>query len=106
MITSGLEWEACNLLDRGCEFAGSPRASDQLGATHLPAYVRVDVGVRKHWHLELAQRDATIALFATVTNLFARRNVLNYGTDPATGAPAVIEMRPLSPLVAGIDWRF
>jgi hypothetical protein len=106
-VTSSLEWEACNLLDRGCEFAGSPRSgAEQLGGTRLPAYLRVDVGFRKHWHVALAHRDATLALFGTVTNLFGRRNTLNYASDPATGERAIIEMRPRSPLVVGVDWRF
>jgi hypothetical protein len=105
-VASAVEWEGCNLLDRGCEFGGTPRTSAQLGSARLPAYLRVDIGVRRHWHVQLAHRDATLAVFATVTNVFARSNVLNYAIDPATGAPAAIEMRPFSPLVVGLDWRF
>jgi hypothetical protein len=106
-LSSGLEWEACNLLDRGCEFAGSPSHSSQaIGATPLPGYLRVDLGIRKHWHFQLAGRDAMVALFATVTNLLNRTNVLTYAEDPETGKPVPIEMRPLAPLVAGLDWRF
>ena len=106
-VASALEWEACNLLDRGCEFGGSPRlATDRLGATRLPAYLRVDLGVRKHWHLRLGSRDALVAAFGTVTNVFGHRNVLTIATDPATGASAEIGMRPLAPLVVGIDWQF
>lgn len=106
-ISGGLEWEACNLLDQGCEFAGSPRSSSQaIGATVLPAYLRVDLGVRKHWHFQLGGRDAMLGLFATVTNLLSHTNVLTYIVDPATGERLPIEMRPLAPLVVGLDWRF
>lgn len=105
-VTGGFEWEACNLLDRGCEFGGSPLATGALGATALPAYFRVDLGVRKHWHIDVAGVDASIALFATVTNVFGRRNVLTYSRDPSTGEIMEIEMRPLAPLVVGLDWRF
>jgi hypothetical protein len=107
-LSSGLEWEACNLLDQGCEFAGSPQysGSDALGATALPAYVRLDLGIRKHWHLALGGRDAMVALFATATNLLSRTNVLTYTTDPVTGQSRRVEMRPLAPLVVGLDWRF
>ena len=102
-----LEWEACNLLDQGCEFAGSPGArTEPLGSTRLPDYVRLDLGARKHWHVHLGGRDAQIAVFGTATNLLGRRNVLTLAIDPATGERRQIEMRPLSPLVAGIDWRF
>jgi hypothetical protein len=106
-VAGGFEWESCNLLDRGCEFVGSPRLGiEPIGATALPAYVRVDLGLRKHWHLAIAGRDASVALFGTVTNLFARNNVLNYAVDPDTGERAAIEMRPWSPLVVGLDYRF
>jgi hypothetical protein len=106
-VAGALEWEACNLGDQGCEFGGSPRhATDQLGGARLPSYLRVDLGFRKHWHLTLAGRDALVALFGTVTNVFSRRNVLTYVRDPSTGELVEIEMRPLAPLVVGLDWRF
>jgi hypothetical protein len=105
-VAGAFEWEACNLLDQGCEFAGSPRhLADQVGATKLPPYLRVDLGFRKHWHLTLGGRDALVALFGSITNVFGRVNVLTSATDPATGRPVEIEMRPRAPLVVGLDWR-
>jgi hypothetical protein len=101
------EWEACSLGDQGCEFAGSPRhRPGAVGAITLPAYVRVDLGVRKHWDCRVAGRDGLVAVFGTITNLLGRRNVLTVATDPATGERTNIEMRPRGPLVIGIDWRF
>lgn len=106
-MLGAFEWEACNLLDQGCEFAGSPtHDTNRLGGTRLPSYFRLDLGLRKHWHLELAGRDVELALFATVTNLLGRRNVLAVATDPVTGMRSEIEMRPRAPLVVGLDWRF
>jgi hypothetical protein len=106
-ILGGFEWESCNLLDQGCEFAGSPvHDSRSPGRTRLPDYFRLDLGLRKHWHLEVGGRDVELGLFGTVTNLFGRRNVLAFATDPSTGERTVVEMRPLAPLVVGLDWRF
>ena len=106
-VSSGFEWEACNLMDRGCELAGSPHyGGEPLGGMALPAYLRADLGVRKHWQLTLAGHETVIALFGTVTNTFARKNVLTYIKDPATGKLEGVGMRPLAPLVLGIDWRF
>jgi hypothetical protein len=105
-ISGSFEWEACNLLDRGCEFAGTPATAGPLGATRLPGYLRLDLGVRQHWHMTIGRRDVTLALFGTLTNLLARTNVLTIAVDPETGRRAAIEMRPLSPLVVGLDWRF
>jgi hypothetical protein len=103
----GFEWEACNLLDQGCEFSGSPGYDGEpIGATDLPAYFRVDLGIRKHWHLHFRDRDAMVALFATITNLLNRSNVLTYTRDPDSGERVPVEMRPLAPLVVGLDWKF
>jgi len=106
-ITGNLEWEGCNLLDQGCEFAGAPRHSgDSLGVSSLRSYLRVDLGVRKELKVRIAGRSAPVGVFGTLTNLFGRRNILAYASDAVTGASQAIEMRPLAPLVIGIDWRF
>jgi hypothetical protein len=68
--------------------------------------VRVDLGARKHWHLGLGGRDASVALFGTLTNVFGRSNVLTELIDPLTGERTSVDMRPFSPLVIGIDWSF
>jgi hypothetical protein len=101
------EWEACNLLDRGCEFGGSPHyLGDPPGGTRLPAYYRLDLGVRKHWHLGVGERDVSIALFGAYTNLLGRTNVLTYARDPMSGETTTIDMRPRAPLVVGLEWEF
>jgi len=106
-LASPLEWEACNLLDRGCEFAGSPQnRTEPLGSSSLPAYLRVDIGLRKHWHLRIGGREGTLGLFGTITNVLGRSNVLAVAADAESGDPVWIEMRPRSPLLVGIDWRF
>jgi hypothetical protein len=106
-VLGAFEWESCNLLDQGCEFAGSPtNDSRNLGGTRLPDYLRLDIGARKHWHLGIGGRDVELGLFGTLTNLFGRRNVLAVATDPSTGARSLVEMRPFAPLVVGLDWRF
>jgi hypothetical protein len=48
----------------------------------------------------------SVALFGTVSNVLARPNTLAYLTDDATGKREAIDMRPLAPLVVGLDWRF
>jgi hypothetical protein len=106
-VSGSFEWETCNLLDQGCEFGGSPHyGQEPLGGTRVPAYLRVDLGARKHWHLRISGREATVALFGTVSNILGRRNYLTYSRDQSTGELAPIEMRPRAPLVVGLDWRF
>jgi len=107
VVPGGFEWESCNLLDGGCEFAGSPiYGGEPLGGTPLPPYLRVDLGLRQHWHLELGGHDAVIAAFGAYSNILGRRNLLTYARDAASGRLVGIELRPQSPLVVGLDWRF
>jgi len=102
-----IEWESCNFLDRGCEFTGSPELGDEArGGTALPDYVRVDLGLRKHWHVGLGDRDATISGFLTVTNLLSRTNVLTYTRSTTDSELTPVEMRPLAPLAFGIEIRY
>jgi hypothetical protein len=106
-IDGGFEWEANNLLDLGPEFGGSPTyAPADLGATALPAYYRLDLGVRKQWRARFGGYRPNLALFGTASNLLGRKNVLTYARDPSSGRLTEIEMRPLSPLVVGLDWSF
>ncbi|HET8622585.1 MAG TPA: TonB-dependent receptor [Gemmatimonadales bacterium] len=106
-VVGGFEWESCNLLDRGCEFAGTPQQTGlEPGAVSLPGYARVDLGFRQHWHIGLGSREVILGLFGTVTNLLGRANVLTVATDPLTGEALPVGMRSLGPLVVGLDWRF
>jgi hypothetical protein len=101
-----LEWESCNLLDMGCEFAGSPEELGDLGARELPAYHRLDLSVRKHWHFLLLGREASLEVYATASNLLGRTNVLVIAVDPESEQDAPIEMRPRAPLTLGLGWQF
>ncbi len=106
--TSGsLEWESCNLIDSGCEFAGNPSQwAGELGGTELPSYFRLDLGVRREWDVHLAGYGGRMGLFGTATNLLGRRNVMTVTVDPATGQRSNLDSVPISPLVVGIDWNF
>lgn len=105
-VAGAFEWEACNLLDKGCEFSGSPRTTESLGGTRLPAYIRLDLSLRRQWQLSVGRREVTMGLFATMTNVLGRQNLLTIATDPASGQRSPVEMRPFAPLLAGLDWRF
>ena len=106
-LATPFEWESCNVADRGCEFAGSPRTTgDSLGVTAVPGYVRFDIGIRSRWRLRIAGRTTELAVFGTLTNVFARTNMLTLAPDPITGARAPVTLRSRVPLVIGVDWSF
>jgi hypothetical protein len=106
-LATPFEWESCNMTDRGCEFAGSPRLTpDSLGATRLPGYVRFDVGVRSRWHIRIAGRTTELAVFGTATNILDRVNVLTVAPGPDPGSQTPVTLRSRAPLVVGVDWAF
>ncbi len=107
IVSGAVISESCNLLDRGCEFAGSPNHNGEaLGGLALPAYFRFDIGLRKEWDLGFERRAGTIALFGTLTNVFNRKNLLSFARDDATNRLSRIDLRPRAPLVVGLDWTF
>ncbi|UCC73883.1 MAG: TonB-dependent receptor [Gemmatimonadota bacterium] len=107
LVEGAFEWEACSIIDGGCEVEGSPQeVAGPLGGSRLPAYARVDIGVRKHWHWRLRGRDGVLTGFITLSNVLGRRNLLAYTIDPATGELARLPMRPFSPLTVGLEWSF
>ena len=107
VVNGPFEWESCNLRDRGCEFGGSPRTDlRDIGTTALPFYARADLGVRKHWHVSVQQREAEIAVYGTITNILGRSNVLTYARSSTLDVLTPIDMRPFAPLVLGMEWRF
>ena len=106
-VIGPFEWEACNLRDRGCEFSGTPRvATEMLGQLKLPFYLRADLGIRKHWHVDIGRRNVEVALFGSATNVFGRRNLLTLASVAASNALSPVEMRPFAPLVIGFEWHF
>lgn len=106
-VPGALEFEACNLSNRGCEFGGSPHYGGALpGTAVVPGYVRVDAGVRQQLSFRAGSRDVSFTLFGTLTNLLGRDNVLTWTIDPLTGERTAVGMRPRSPLVIGLDWEF
>ncbi len=107
LVEGPFEWEPCAIIDAGCEVAGSPqKTAGPLGGDRLPAYLRLDIGVRKHWHPRILGRNGTLAGFVTVSNVLGRSNFLGYTVDPATGERTELEMRPFSPLSVGFEWAY
>jgi len=106
-IEDPFEWEACNLLDQGCEFAGTPHQRlTPLGSAALPAYLRADLGLRQTLRPRVGNRTWTLAAYGTATNLFSRRNLLTRVRNPATGGLQPVTTRPRALLLFGLEWGF
>ena len=72
----------------------------------MARYMRTDLGLRKHWHVGFAGRDAMLSVHGTLTNILNRTNTLNFVIDPFMGTAQRIEMLPFSPLVIGVELAF
>lgn len=106
-VPGALQFEACNLSNRGCEFGGSPHYGQALpGTAVVPGYFRMDAGARKRFGFRAGARDINFTLFGTLTNILGNENVLTWTVDPVTGDQMAVGMRPRSPLVIGLDWEF
>jgi len=106
-VPGALQFEACNLSNRGCEFGGSPHYGGAVpGTAVVPDYFRVDAGARKRWSFRAGGRNLDFTVFGTLSNLLGRDNVLTWTMDPETGEQTAVRMRPRSPLVIGLDWEF
>lgn len=101
------DWQSCSGPTGGCSFAGSPKGrAGPLGSTPLPWYFRLDIGGRKHWHLRMRGRAASVGVFAAANNLFGTANAALISQDPLTGARELVQMHPRAPFAAGLDLQF
>jgi hypothetical protein len=105
-IASGFSWEASDPVLGEGDLAGTPlRVGDGINDLELPAYVRVDFGVRAGWGVRLGGRQGSVSTFLTIENLANRSNLLTYRVDPATGALLPLGAGP-SALNAGVQIEF
>jgi hypothetical protein len=105
LYDGSLEWEACDVLEGGCEISGTPGdAISARSARRLPPYVRWDVGVRHAWRVRVGPRHMDLEAHATLRNLLDRRNVWGYAAGD--GAARALMWRPLSLLTAGLDFHY
>jgi hypothetical protein len=99
------EWESCNVIDGGCELSGAPDRATDSRAVRLPAYVRVDLGLRRSWRVRLLGTPATLDTHLTVGNVLDRRNAWAVITDETGLRRTTAAMRPASVVSAGVSWR-
>ncbi len=106
IVRGPFDWESCDPLGIGCEAAGSPqRTVGPLDGTAVPAFVRLDAGIRHTWSFRMGTRERQLTAYASYANLLGRHNVWAYtsaagATDPLVGLAG----RPPSLLAAGLEW--
>jgi hypothetical protein len=98
-------WDSPDPLGSQGEFAGTPeRTTGPLNAARLPAYVRLDLGVRHDWALRLGSRPVLVTGFLDFHNVLDRANLLGYFVSPAA-ATHPLSLLPRG-LTFGLEWRY
>lgn len=106
VIADPVEWTPyTSSVGRG-DLAGSPQhIVGALDGSRLPAYFRVDLGIRREWRLRAFGRESSLTTSAGVTNLFGRVNALGV-VAPATLAPATLLVMPRRSATFGLEWTY
>jgi hypothetical protein len=100
------DWTPSPMLHGAGNLAGSPQQlAGALGGARLPAYWRVDVGVRHEWRPTLLAPDGMVAASLGVINVFNRTNTAALVQATAGASRQAIGLAPRS-LVLGLEWRY
>jgi len=106
VLAGTFEWDSGGLLGGPDELSGTPKNLFGLpNGQRLPAYARVDAGVRRDWHVSFAGRDATLSTYLNMQNVFNRRNVFGLLETPLGDARSNL-FSPGRSLTFGLEWGF
>jgi hypothetical protein len=105
-IQEGFDWETFDRLSGEVEFSGTPlRVSETVNDERLPAYVRLDVGIRREWNPSLLGFSGSVMAYLDVTNVLGRENVVGYGVTPSEPGRRGLDLLPAS-AAFGLEWSF
>ncbi len=105
-IQEGFDWETFDRLSGEVEFSGTPlRVSETVNDERLPAYVRLDVGIRREWNPSLLGLSGSVMAYLDVTNVLGRDNFIGYGVTPSEFERRGLDLLPAS-ATFGLEWSF
>lgn len=96
-VYSGLlEWAHAGMAGNGQDIAGSPeQIIGAVSAARLPAYLRLDVGLRQAWRRSMLGRGGDIVLALDLINVLGARNLSGfYQPRPEDATRRAILMSP------------
>ena len=105
VVAPGFEFQALRGLDQSGELAGTPEIlPGTLNAERLPAYARLDLGLRRDWRLPGIGQRAQLTTSISLTNVLGHQNTLGLvaGQD---GGFRVIRGVPRA-VALEVGWRF
>ncbi len=105
VVAPGFEWTPQTSFGQSGELAGTPEIlPGAVNGARLPAYTRLDLGVRRSWHVPGFATGTALTTALSVTNVLDRRNVLGLVARPGGGL-GIIRGLPRS-LTLEVGWRF
>jgi len=106
VIADPVEWTPYTSSAGRGDLSGSPQhIVGALDGSRLPAYFRIDLGVRREWRLRAFGRESSLSTSAGLTNLFGRINALGV-VAPATSAPTTLLLMPRRSATFGLEWTY
>jgi hypothetical protein len=83
IVAPGFEWQPYQPLIGSGELAGTPEnLPGALNAARLPDYARLDLGLRRTWHLPGLGPSTALTTVLSVDNVLGRRNALGFVARP------------------------
>jgi hypothetical protein len=105
-LQGGFQWEPFDPFTGEIEVGGTPiRRDGELNREKLPAYARLDLGVRRAWHVSLLGIEGELVTWLDVLNLLGRRNVVALTERPGLGGWEALRLSDTS-VAFGAYWRF
>lgn len=102
IVAPGFEWQP---LREAGDLAGTPEnLPGGVNATRLPAYARLDLGLRRPWRTPDFMHAGDITTGVSIANVLGRANVLGFIANP-DGSLRVIRSIPRT-LVFEVGWHF
>ncbi|HEY2896506.1 MAG TPA: TonB-dependent receptor [Gemmatimonadaceae bacterium] len=106
MIADQIEWMPYTSAAGRGDLAGSPQhIVGSLDGSQLPAYFRIDVGVRREWRVRAFGRDGGLRTSAGLSNIFGRTNALGI-LAPASSTSSVLLALPRRSATFGVEWTY
>ena len=106
LIADPVEWTPYTSSAGRGDLAGSPQhILGALDGSVLPAYFRIDIGVRREWRVRALGRVGELRTSAGLSNLFGRTNALGM-LAPTGAAPGALLVMPRRSATFSLEWTY